>query len=115
MTEIYAMSEGHPYWEAARSFAAACSWSAGPVLAQKMADRAFQEWERVFCAVENGKAAGFCTFVEKDELPPEQDFTPFIGFVFVGEPYRGEKNIAAADRPRIFLRTGTGIFKQYIS
>ena len=91
MTEIYAMSEGHPYWAATRSFAAACSWSAGPVLAQKMADHAFQEWERVFCAVENGKAAGFCTFVERDELPPEQDFTPFIGFVFVGEPYRGKR------------------------
>ena len=35
--------------------------------------------------------AGFCTFVEKDELPDEYPFTPFIGFVFVDEPYRGRR------------------------
>lgn len=91
MTEIYAMSYGHKYWEETKAFAANCSWRAGPYLAQKMANNDFKELERVFCAVENEKVVGYCTFAEKDELPPQYDFTPFIGFVFVDEQYRGKR------------------------
>ncbi len=91
MTEIYAMSYGHRYWEETRSLAASCSWKAGPYLSQKMENKDFQDWERVFCAVENGKVAGFLTLTEKDELPEKYDFTPFIGFVFVEEQYRGKR------------------------
>ena len=35
--------------------------------------------------------AGFCTFANKDELPEEYDFSPFIGFMFVDEKYRGHR------------------------
>ncbi len=91
MTEIYAMSGGHQYWNDTMSFAAKCSWKAGAYLSEKMANNEFREWERVFCAVENGKVTGFCTLTEKDELPPEYDFKPFIGFVFVDEQYRGKR------------------------
>ncbi|MCM1498334.1 MAG: GNAT family N-acetyltransferase [Clostridium sp.] len=35
--------------------------------------------------------AGFSTFSERDELPEQYGFTPFIGFVFVGEKYRGRR------------------------
>ena len=51
----------------------------------------FAEWERVFAACVDGKVAGFCTFAEKDELPAEHRFAPFIGFVFVDEQYRGKR------------------------
>lgn len=91
MIEIYAMSQEHQYWKDTLSLAAKCSWKAGHYLSQKMANNEFLKWERVFCAVENGKVVGFCTLTEKDELPLEYDFTPFIGFVFVDEQYRGKR------------------------
>ncbi len=91
MTEIYAMSQGYKYWEETLQLAAKCSWRAGPYLSQKMASNDFKDWERVFCAVENEKVVGFCTFAEKDELSEKYDFTPFIGFVFVDEQYRGKR------------------------
>ena len=91
MTEIYVMSQGHEFWGKTMSAAESCSWRAGPYLAQKMAGNDFKEWERVFCAVENGEVVGFCTLTEKDELPEKYDFTPFIGFVFIDEQYRGKR------------------------
>ena len=91
MTEIHRMTEGHPYWDATVSLAANCSWRAGPVLAEKMKQHAFAEWESVFCAAADGKVVGFCTLAAKDELPAAYDFTPFIGFVFVDESYRGNR------------------------
>ena len=91
MTEIYAMSQGHKFWKKTLQMAAKCSWRAGPVLTQKMAQNDFKEWERVFCAVEGGEVVGFCTLTEKDELPEEYGFAPFIGFVFVDEKFRGKR------------------------
>lgn len=91
MLEIYAMSYGHKYWEKTMLSAAKCSWRAGTYLSQKMAKNEFNEWERVFCTVENEKVAGFCTLSENDELPITYNFTPFIGFVFVDEQYRGKR------------------------
>ena len=91
MTEIFLMTPGHPCWDQTIALAENCSWRAGPVLAKKMRDRDFLDWERVCAAFDGGEAAGFCTFAEKDELPEEYAFTPFIGFVFVAEPYRGKR------------------------
>ena len=51
----------------------------------------FLDWERVIAAVEDGCIAGYCTFSERDELPEEYGFSPFIGFVFVAEQYRGRR------------------------
>ena len=51
----------------------------------------FNEWERVCAICENGKVAGFSTFTERDELSEQYGFTPFIGFVFVDEKYRGKR------------------------
>lgn len=45
----------------------------------------------MFAACVNGKVVGFCTIAERDELPEEYEFTPFIGFVFVDEQYRGNR------------------------
>lgn len=91
MMEVYAMTQGHPYWHETISLAEKCSWRAGPYLAEKMKRNEFAAWERVFAACADGKVVGFCTFAERDELPPEHEYTPFIGFVFVDEPYRGRR------------------------
>ena len=91
MTEIHLMTQGHQYWEETISLAENCSWRAGPFLAEKMRTNEFQKWERVCAACVDGKVAGFCTVAEKDELPEGYTFTPFIGFVFVDEAYRGNR------------------------
>ena len=91
MIEIFAMTRGHEYWGKTIALAEKCPWKAGPHLAQKMRENDFAEWERVFAAVEEGRVAGFCTLAEKDRLPAQYEFSPFIGFVFVDEAYRGKR------------------------
>ena len=51
----------------------------------------FSERERVIAAFSDGCPVGFCTLTAKDEMPDSCVFTPFIGFVFVGELYRGQR------------------------
>ena len=88
---VSVMASGHPLWERTIAFAEACSWKAGPYLADMMRNNKFQAWERVVAACENGRVIGFCTFTERDELPEEQGYSPFIGFVFVEEGNRGRR------------------------
>ena len=85
------MQKGHPLWDRTIAFAQSCSWKAGPFLAERMRANDFRDWERVVAAVEDGRVAGYCTFTEKDELPEGSGFSPFIGFVFVDERYRGRR------------------------
>ena len=41
---------------------------------------------------DNGEQViGFCTFSENDSLPEDDRRTPFIGYVFVDEKYRGKR------------------------
>ena len=89
--KIYLMTAEHIYWKETISLAEKCSWKAGSLLAKKMEKNEFKEWERVCAVCVNGKVAGFSTFAEKDEMPKQYDFTPFIGFVFVDEKYRGQR------------------------
>lgn len=56
-----------------------------------MMDNGFLAWERVIVAADGENIAGYCTLSEKDELPDGYPFTPFIGFVFVDERYRGKR------------------------
>ena len=91
MIKVYFMTEGHKYWKETISFAERCSWKAGAFLAKKMQENEFKEWERVCAICVNGRVAGFSTFTERDELSEQYDFTPFIGFVFVDERYRGKR------------------------
>lgn len=91
MEKIKVMSYGHKHWEKTAEFARSCSWKAGAFLAQKMKGNDFESNERVIIALDGDSIAGFCTFANKDELPPEYDLTPFIGFVFVDEKYRGRR------------------------
>lgn len=91
MTEIYLMAVGHQYWKETISLAEKCSWKAGTFLSKKMQRDEFKQWERVCAVCVNGKVAGFSTFMERDELSEQYDFTPFIGFVFIDERYRGKR------------------------
>lgn len=114
MTEICLSTPESPLWEEIISLAERCSWRAGPLLARRMRERAFQEWERVCAACVNGKAVGFCTFTEKDELPEEYPFSPFIGFVFVSEPYRGRRISERMIQEIASYASGLGYGKLYI-
>lgn len=91
MTEIFLMTQGHPCWEETLDFARNCSWRAGPHLAEKMQKNDFLPWERVIAARVDGQPAGYCTFAAQDELPEDCGFSPFIGFVFVDEHFRGRR------------------------
>lgn len=125
MAEIYPMTRGHKYWDETIALAAKCSWKAGPFLAERMRKNEFAEWERVFAVRIDGKTAGFCTLSEKDELPPEYEFTPFVGFVFVDERYRGKrlsesmiKSAASYARDlgyaKIYIMSGeVGLYEKY--
>ncbi len=86
--ETLCIRYGHPLWEKTIAFARNSSWRAGPVLAERMERNAFQDWERVIAAVEEGRVMGYCTFTE---LPEAYGFSPFIGFVFVDEGRRGNR------------------------
>ena len=58
-----------PIWEKTISFARNCSWKAGPILAAKMEENNFQDWERVIVAINHEAIVGYCMLCEKDELP----------------------------------------------
>ena len=123
--EIELIYQGHPLWEKVAAFARGSSWSAGPYLANMMEKNAFRDWERVAAAVDGDRIAGYCVFAEKDELPEEYGFSPFIGFVFVDEKYRGrrisEQMIREVTRyagtlgfPKVYLMSGEqGLYEKY--
>ena len=50
----------------------------------------FKDWERDFVVLKNNQIAGFCALTKECSLSPIT-YTPFIGFVFVGESYRGSR------------------------
>jgi len=79
-----------------------------------MRQNEFKDWERVVVAVVDGKAVGFCTIAEKDELPDEYEFSPFIGFLFVDEPYRGSRLSEIMIRKAIQYVNQLGYEKIYI-
>ena len=91
VVEIIIMSPGHELWNPTMEFAENCSWRAGSYLASKMRNREFEPNERVLAAIQDHRIVGFCTYANRDELPKGLDFTPFIGFMFVDEKYRGQR------------------------
>ena len=98
--DIELIAWGHPLWEQVIAFADACSWKAGPSLARHMRAHDFSDWERVIVARIHDTIVGYATITAFDEMPPESGYTPFIGYVFVNDTYRGhrisEQMIAAA-------------------
>lgn len=65
------------------------SWSAGKSLSTKMIQQEFSGWEAVLVGwTTNQEMACFCTVTKLDSLQGEE-YTPFIGYVFVQEKFRG--------------------------
>lgn len=91
MEKIEVLTFGDELLDKVIKYAVICSWRAGRVLAGKMRANDFEANERVIVALHDGDIAAFCTFSNRDELPPEYDFTPFVGFVFVDEKFRGRR------------------------
>lgn len=98
--EIVGLRPGDALWEAVAAYAEGCSWRAGKGLAQQMRESRFQEWERVF------------TLVEVDCL--DVPYRPFIGYVFVGEPYRGRRLSERLIRAAMAYAGGLGYPQVYI-
>ena len=59
-------------------------------MANTMDNNVFQDWERVVVAIDNEKICGYCT-VAKTDCIPNVSYTPYIGFLFVDEAYRGNR------------------------
>jgi N-acetylglutamate synthase-like GNAT family acetyltransferase len=78
-------------WEEVAMYAGNCSWDVtGKYLSSLMKNNGFSDWERVFVALENHFIAGFCT-LSKTSSVLNDIYTPYVGFIFVGEPYRGNR------------------------
>ncbi len=77
-------------WTTVAQFAHNCSWGAGKSLSQMMSNNAFTEWERVIVAMHDNHIAGYCT-VAKNDCIPNVPYTPYIGYMFVTEKYRGQR------------------------
>ena len=88
--QIKVITPSDPMWNKVKEYARNSSWSAGRFLAKSMDDGAFSEWERVIAALDEDEICGYCT-VTKTDCIPDVEYTPYIGFLFVGEEYRGNR------------------------
>ena len=77
-------------WNKVEKYAENSSWSAGNFLSNQMKNHSFSDWERVIVCFEDEEICGYCT-VTKSDCIPNVSYTPYIGFVFVGEAYRGNR------------------------
>jgi len=77
-------------WNSVIEYAESCSWKAGPFLSKDMREHHFVNWERVFIAREKADIVGYCTLAQTDCIP-DVTYTPYIGYMFVGESYRGKR------------------------
>ena len=78
------------FWDKLVNYTNSCNREAGPILAQKMKNDDFLDWERIFVATENGKIIWFCTFTKEDWIP-DCNYSPFVWFIFVDENYRWKR------------------------
>ncbi len=90
MYKIDAVKFGDILWDRLINYAENCSWRAGVNLAKQMKEKAFTDWERVFIATKDSKICGYCTLAKTDCIP-DVDYKPYIGYIFVGEEYRGNR------------------------
>jgi predicted N-acetyltransferase YhbS len=76
-------------WELVAAYAENCSWGdTGKYLADLMRGGGFSDWERVFAAVDDDSIIGFCALTKTSTVFGET-YAPYLGFLFVGETYRG--------------------------
>ncbi len=85
-----AITSSDELWRRVRNYAEGCSWRAGKALANRMDNNEFGDWESVIAAMDGEKICGYCT-VSKTDCIPAADYTPYVGFIFVGEEHRGNR------------------------
>ena len=88
--QIKIITPSDELWNEVEEYAENCSWSAGEYLSNEMKNRSFLDWERVIVCFEDKEICGYCTVAKKDCIP-DVSYTPYIGYIFVGEPYRGNR------------------------
>ncbi len=88
--DIRAIEQKDIIWNNVSVYARDCTWVAGKFLAKQMDKNDFTEWERVIVAIIDDEIAGYCTVAKKDCIP-DVDYTPYIGYIFVGEKFRGQR------------------------
>lgn len=89
--QIYELTnQDKELWNKVSEYTANCSWqTTGQYLSDKMKQNDFLEWERVFAALRQDAVIGFCAFT-KDSTVLGEKYSPYIGFLFVDEAYRGK-------------------------
>lgn len=88
--DFKAITSNDSEWKTVMKFAQDCSWRAGKSLAKHMQEKGFTDWERVLIAIDNNEIAGYCT-VTKTDCISGVPYTPYVGFMFVGEKFRGNR------------------------
>lgn len=88
--QIRIITPSDELWNEVEEYAENCSWSAGKYLSNEMKNRSFLDWERVIVCFEDKEICAYCTVAKKDCIP-NVSYTPYIGYIFVGEPYRGNR------------------------
>lgn len=86
--DIKMITSSDEIWDKVSDYAKNCSWRAGKSLASTMDSNLFTEWERVVVALDHHKICGYCTVARTDCIP-KVSYTPYIGYLFVDEEYRG--------------------------
>ena len=98
---IVRITQKDKLWGTLINYSKNCNREAWPILAQKMKENKFLDWERIFVATENEKIIWFCTFTQEDWIP-DCDYSPFVWFIFVDENHRwkrvSEKMINEAEK-----------------
>lgn len=88
--KIEMLTSSHRRWNDVKNYATGCSWSAGKLLAKDMDSKIFSDWQRVIVAFNGEEICGYCTVAKRDCIP-DVTYTPYIGYMFVGERYRGRR------------------------
>lgn len=89
--EIKSLVYGDDLWKPVADYAKECLWQpTGTYLSKCMKNDEFSDWERVFVALETDVIAGFCALTKTSAVFGDT-YTPYIGFVFVDESYRGNR------------------------
>jgi N-acetylglutamate synthase-like GNAT family acetyltransferase len=86
--ETYILDDSDDMWSHFAKLIGDVSWPAGKYLANEMLGGRLSDWERVIVLMDHDHLVGFCAVVQED-IVKNTGYSPFIGFVFVSEQYRG--------------------------
>lgn len=109
----YILADHDPKWDNFAKQIGAVSWPAGKYLANEMLAHRFLEWERVVVLMDGDQLVGFCAIV-KEDIVKASGYSPFIGYVFVSEDYRGRHLSQQLVKTAETLLIQFGFHKAYI-